>query len=103
VVLPWLRWGARASTTEGTPAGQVDESGNSPELHADGKGGKTGTAAAFSDELGAPVVGVVLRRGGKEEGAQAQVYPEKKAARGCSGLRSLWSGSRRWRRSKFQR
>jgi hypothetical protein len=64
---------------------------------------KSGTAVAFFDEVGAPVAGVVLRRGGKEEGAQAQVYPEKKVARGCSGLRSPWSGSRWWRRPKFRR
>jgi hypothetical protein len=30
---------------------------------------KTRTVAAFSDEVGAPVVGGVLRRGGKEEEA----------------------------------
>jgi hypothetical protein len=51
-------------------------------LLVDGKGGKTGMTVEFSDEVGAPVAGVVLRRGGKEEGAQAQVYPEKKVARG---------------------
>jgi hypothetical protein len=39
-------------------------------------------AVAFSDEVGAPVVGVVLRQGGKEEGAQAQLYPVKMAGRG---------------------
>jgi hypothetical protein len=78
---------------EGSPAGQVDESGSSPELLVDGKGEKTGMAAAFSDEVGAPVAGVVLHRGGKEEGAHAQVYPEKKVARGCSVLRSPWSES----------
>jgi hypothetical protein len=44
------------------------------------------------------VAGRVLRRGGEGEEAQAQVYPEKKAARGCSGLRSPWRGSRRRRR-----
>jgi hypothetical protein len=87
---------------EGSPARQVGEGGNSPELLADGKGEKTETVTAFSDEVGAPVAGVVLRQGGKEEGAQVQVYPEKKAARGCSGLRSPWSGSRRRRRSKFR-
>jgi hypothetical protein len=70
---------------EGSAAGQVNESGSSPELLVDGKDGKTGTAAAFSDEVGAPVANVVLRRGGKEEGAHAQVYPEKKAARGVLG------------------
>jgi hypothetical protein len=78
---------------EGSPVGQVGEGGSSPELLADGKGGKTGTAAAFSNEVGAPVAGVVLRRGGKEEGVQAQMYPEKKAARECLGFRSPWSGS----------
>jgi hypothetical protein len=68
-----------------------------------GRGGKTGMAAAFSDKVGASVAGRVLRRGGKEEGAQAQLYLEKKAARGgCSGLRSPWSGSRRRRRSKLR-
>jgi hypothetical protein len=64
---------------------------------------KSGTAAAFSDEVSAPVAGVVLHRSGKEEGAQAQVYPKEKVARGCSGLRSPWSGSQRWRRPKFKR
>jgi hypothetical protein len=59
-----------------------------------GRGRKTGTAVAFSDKVGAPVAGGVLRQGGKEEGAQAQLYPEKKAAKGgCSELRSPWSGS----------
>jgi hypothetical protein len=52
-----------------------------------GRAGKTETATAFSDEVGAPVAVVVLRRGGKEEGAQVQVYPKKKAARGV--LRAL--------------
>jgi hypothetical protein len=41
---------------------------------------------AFSDEVGAPVAGGVLRQGGKEEEAQAQVYPEKKAASGVLGV-----------------
>jgi hypothetical protein len=50
-------------------------------------------AAALSDEVGAPVADGVLRRGGKVKEAQAQVYLEKKAARECSGLRSLWRGS----------
>jgi hypothetical protein len=88
---------------EGSPTGQVGEGGRSPEHLADGKGRKTETAAAFSDEVGALVAGMVLRQGGKEEGAQAQVYPERKAARVCSGLRSPWSGSLLWRRSKFRR
>jgi hypothetical protein len=70
---------------------------NSPEFLADEKGRKTRMAAAFSDEVGAPVAGGVLRRGGKEEEAQAQGYPEKKVARGCSRLRSPWRGSRWWR------
>jgi hypothetical protein len=83
---------------ERPPAGHVGGGGSSPELLADGKGGKTGTTAAFSDEVGALVADGVLRRGGKEEEAQAQGYPEKKAARGCSGLRSPWRGSRRRRR-----
>jgi hypothetical protein len=83
--LPWLRWGAQASTVEGSPAGQVDASGSSPELLDNGKGKKTETAAAFSDDVGAPVACVVLRWGGKEEGAQAQVYLEKKAVRGARG------------------
>jgi hypothetical protein len=61
------------------------------------EGWKTGTAAAFFDEVGAPVTGGILRLGGEEEEAQVQVYPEKKAARGCSGLRSPWRGSRRQR------
>jgi hypothetical protein len=77
---------------EGSPAGQVDEGGSSLELLADGKDRKTGMAAVFSDEVGALVAGVVLRQGGKEEGAQVQVYPEKKATRRCSRLCSPWSG-----------
>jgi hypothetical protein len=76
----------------------VGGGGSSLKLLANGKGGKTGTTAAFSDEVGALVVGGVLRRGGEGEEAQAQVYPEKKVARGCSGLRSPWRGSRRQRR-----
>jgi hypothetical protein len=47
-----------------------------------GRGRKIGTAMAFSDEVGALVASGVLRQGGKEEGAQAQLYPEKKAAKG---------------------
>jgi hypothetical protein len=50
-----------------------------------GRGEKTGTAAAFSDEVGAPVGDVVLCQGGKEEGAQAQLYLDKKAAWGVLG------------------
>jgi hypothetical protein len=80
---------------EGSPTGQVGEGGSSLELLADGNGRKTGMVAAFSDEVGTPVAGMVLHRGGKEEGAQAQVYQETKATRGCSGLRSPW------RRLKF--
>jgi hypothetical protein len=76
-------------------AGQVGGGGSSTELLADGKGGKTGMAAAFSDEVGSPVAGDVLHLGGKEEEAQAQGYPEKKVARGCLRLRSPWRGS--WR------
>jgi hypothetical protein len=56
---------------EGPPVGQVGEGGSSPELLADGKGQKTGMAAAFSDEVGASVASGVLCQGGKEEGAQA--------------------------------
>jgi hypothetical protein len=66
----------------------VGGGGSSPELLANGKGGKTGTAAAFSDEVGALVAGGVLHRGGEGEEAQAQVYPEKRRQGGCSGLRS---------------
>jgi hypothetical protein len=47
---------------EGSTTGQAGEGGSSPELLVNGKGGKTGTAVAFSDEVGAPVAGVVLRR-----------------------------------------
>jgi hypothetical protein len=39
----------------------------------------------FSDEVGGPVAGMVLRRGGKEERAQAYLYSEKKVARGVLG------------------
>jgi hypothetical protein len=102
VALPWLGYGARASTAKGSPIGQVDASGSSPELLADRKGGKTGTATTFSDEVGAPVASVVLRWGAKEEGAQAQVYPKKKAAMGCLGLCSPWSESRWRRQSKLR-
>jgi hypothetical protein len=59
---------------------EVGGGGSSPELLADGKDGKTRTAAVFSDEVGSPMTGGVLHRGGKEEEAQAQVYPKKKAA-----------------------
>jgi hypothetical protein len=83
---------------ERPPTGQVGGGGSSPELLADRKGGKNGTAAAFSDEVGAPVAGGVLCRGGKEEEAQTQRYPEKKAARRSLGLRSPWRGLRRRRR-----
>jgi hypothetical protein len=42
-----------------------------PSFLLTGRGRKTGSVAAFSAEVGAPVAGGVLRRGGKEEGAQA--------------------------------
>jgi hypothetical protein len=42
-----------------------------PSFLPTGRGEKIGTAAAFSDEVGASVADGVLRRGGKEEGAQA--------------------------------
>jgi hypothetical protein len=71
--------------TERSPAGQAGGGGSSTELLADGKGGKTGMAVVFSDEVGAPVAGGVLCQGGEGEEAQAQVYPEKKAARGVLG------------------
>jgi hypothetical protein len=71
---------------EGPPARQVGEGGSSPELLTDRKGQKTGTAAAFSDEVGAPVAVLVLRQCGKEEGAHAQLYPEKKATGGGGAL-----------------
>jgi hypothetical protein len=87
---------------EGPPAGQMGDGGSSPKLLADGKGRKIGTAT-FSNEVGALVASVVLCQGGKEEGARVEVYPEKKAARGCLRLRSPWSGSRWRRRSKIRR
>jgi hypothetical protein len=68
-------------------------------------------AAAFSDEVGAPMAGEVLRRGGEGEEAQAQVYSEKKAARGALGApltvegfaMAEAAGQRRWRaRTKAQ-
>jgi hypothetical protein len=69
---------------EGSPIGQVGEGGSSPELLADGKGGKTGTVAAFSDEVGALVAGVVLCRGGKEEGLRCR-YTQRKRRLGVLG------------------
>jgi hypothetical protein len=66
----------------------VGEGGSSPELLADGKGRKIGMTVAFSGEVGAPVASGVLRWGGKEEGAQAQLYREKKAVRGGGGAQS---------------
>jgi hypothetical protein len=51
--------------------------------------GKWVEAAAFFDEVGAPVAGGVMHRGGEEEEAQAQVYLEKKAARGAQGSAHL--------------
>jgi hypothetical protein len=70
---------------EGPPAGQVGEGGSSPELLADGKGRKTGMAAAFSDEVGDPVAGVVLRRGGKEVGGSGAGIPREKGSKGVLG------------------
>jgi hypothetical protein len=83
----------------------VGGGGSSPELLADGKGEKTGTAAAFSNEVWAPVAGGVLHWGGEGEEAQAQVYPEKKAARRVLGApltvegfaTAEAAGQRRWR------
>jgi hypothetical protein len=103
--LPWLRWGARASTVEGTPTGQVGEGGRSPELIADGKGRKNRDG------------GGVLRRGGcsggrrgpasgwEGRGGSGAAIPSENGRKGggCSRLRSPWSGSRRWRRSKLRR
>jgi hypothetical protein len=55
-----------------------------------GREKKTGTTAAFFDEVGAPVAGGVLCRGGEGEEAHAQVKLEKRrqGGGGCSGLRS---------------
>jgi hypothetical protein len=63
-----------------------------PSLLPTGRGGKIGTATAFFDEVGAPVAGGVLRQGGKEEGAQAQLYSEKKAAQGGGARGSAHRG-----------
>jgi hypothetical protein len=46
----------------GVTRGQVGEGGSSPKLLADGKGGKTGMVAAFSDEVGAPVADIMGRK-----------------------------------------
>jgi hypothetical protein len=56
---------------ERPPAGQVGGGGSSPELLADLKGGKTETAASFSDEVGAPVASGVLHWGGEGEEEEA--------------------------------
>jgi hypothetical protein len=56
-----------------------------PSFLPSGRGEKTGSATAFYDEMGAQVATGVLRWGGKEEGAQEQLYPEKKVARGVLG------------------
>jgi hypothetical protein len=91
-------WALKHPRWRGHPPGKWVEVTAQPSFLSTG-GGKNRTAAAFSDEVGAPVAGGVLHRGGKEEEAHAQVYSLKKVTRGggCSGLRSLWRGSRRWR------
>jgi hypothetical protein len=77
---------------ERPPTGQAGGGGSSPNLLADGKGGKTETAAAFSDEVGVPVAGV-----GRERKLKRKCIRRKRRQGGCSGLRSPWRGSRRRR------
>jgi hypothetical protein len=67
--LPWLRWarwGARASTLEGSPTRQVGEGGSSPEPLAEGgcSGGQRGPTSGWEGRgsLGAGVPG---EKGGK--------------------------------------
>jgi hypothetical protein len=76
--LEHLRW-------RGHPPDMWVKAAAHPSFLPMGRGRKTGTVAAFSDEVGSPMAGGVLHQGGKEEGAQAQLYPEKKAARGVLG------------------
>jgi hypothetical protein len=85
------RLGAQASTVEGSPTGQVGGGDSSAELLVNGRG-ENRTAAAFSDEVGAPVAGGVLHRGGKEEEAHAQVYSLKKVTRGGGARGSAHCG-----------
>jgi hypothetical protein len=103
------RGGARAPMAERPPAGQVGGGGSSPELLADGKGGKTGTAAAFSNEVGAPVAsggarGSAHRKGWFHGGASEQQgngdgRPEKRwgpPMRWPAGSRTSMGCWRRW-------
>jgi hypothetical protein len=83
------RGGAQASTTERPPAGHVGGGDSSPEFLADGEGGKTRLAAAFSDEVRAPAAGGGPASRWRGRGNSAQQSTEKKTARGgwgCSGL-----------------
>jgi hypothetical protein len=73
-------------------------------LLADGKGGKTRMAAAFSVEVGAPVAGGVLHRVG-ERGSLGASVPGEKGGKGVLGARltvegftmAEAAGQRRWR------
>jgi hypothetical protein len=95
VALPWRRWskGRCLSIHGGEPTHRA--SGWRRQLTVASyrrEGWKTGTVAAFSEEVGASVAGGVLHRGGEGEEAQAQVYPEKKAARGVGARGSTHRG-----------
>jgi hypothetical protein len=65
---------------ERPPVGQAGGGGSSPNLLADGKGGKTGTTAAFSDE-----VGVLVARVGRERKLKRKCIQRKRRQGGCSG------------------
>jgi hypothetical protein len=90
--------GARAPTVERPPVGHVGGGDSSPELLVDGKSGKTGTAAAFSDEVGGSGGRRVLRQSREGEEARLNNPRRKSGKRGGSGLRSPWWSSRRRRR-----
>jgi hypothetical protein len=67
---------------ERPPTGQAGGEGSSPELLNDGKGGKTGTTAAFSDVVGAPLAGGV--RGGVREGGGGRTMAVARSDRGTA-------------------
>jgi hypothetical protein len=50
-----------------------------------GRGEKTGTSVVFSNEVGAPVAGVVMHQGGKEEGVRHS-YTRGKRKQGGGGV-----------------
>jgi hypothetical protein len=92
--LPWLSGALEHPRWRGHLPDKWVKAAAHPSFLPTGRGEKTGTAVAFSNEVGAPVAGVVLHQGGKEEGVRHSYTRGKRQQGGCSGLRrrrsKLW-------------